>query len=77
MIPSILPPTVATTVKFLKKRYLKCIQVMKDVYIFLLRPVTVTLVIVEVVVVVMLVEVDICHKSPDIITPVIANNSLC
>ena len=68
MIPAIIPPTVVKTMKFMKKKVLKCIVVIKDAYIGQLIPYTLPLVIAEVIIVVMLVEVNIGHKRPDTLT---------
>ena len=48
--------------KFMKKKVLKCLRVIKNVDIGLLRPATLPLVIAEVIAVVRFVEVDLGHK---------------
>ena len=50
--------------KNFKKKVLKFLWVSKDVDIGLLRPATLSLVVVEYIVVVMLVEVGLGHKKP-------------
>ena len=47
MRPVILPPTVATTMEFWKNKVLKCLWLMKDVEMTLLRPSTLPLVITD------------------------------
>ena len=46
IIPAILPPTKSTVMKLLKKKVLKCLQVMKEVDIDILRPSNLSLLIV-------------------------------
>ena len=48
----------------MKNNVLKCLRVMEDVGIGLLRLVIFNLVIAEAIIVDMLLEVDICHKKP-------------
>ena len=45
MRPSIIPPTIVTILNFLKKKLLKCLQLMKDVGMGLLIPATLNIII--------------------------------
>ena len=65
---SIPPPTVVTTMEFLMKKLLKCLCVMEDVEIGLLRPATLPLTIAEVIILVKMIEVDLGHKRPSAIS---------
>ena len=62
--PSILPPTILTTILFKRMKVLKCLQLMEDVDIGLSRPSTLPLSIVEFIIVLMMLEADIGLKKP-------------
>ena len=61
---AILPSTILTAMVFQMMKVLKCIRVMSDVYIGLLRPATIHLTIEEFIIVVTMIEVDLGLKSP-------------
>ena len=67
MRPAILPPTIVTKMVFLMMKVFKCLWVMEDVEIGLLRKSTLPLSIVEFIIVVTMVEVNIGLKRPDTI----------
>ena len=64
MRPANIPLAVVTMMKIIMLKVFKCIWLMEDVYIGILRPFTIALIISEVIIVVMLVEVDIGHNIP-------------
>ena len=64
MRPDIIPPNVLNMIKFLKAKSLKCLRLIGDMDIGLLRPANIPLIIVEVVIIVVLVELDLGHKRP-------------
>ena len=58
----IIPPTVVTTIKFLNKKLLKCLRLIKDVEIGILIPAALPIVITEVIIVVILVDMHLGLK---------------
>ena len=62
VIPSILPPTIVTTLVFLTMKVLKCLWMIKYVDLGLLRPSTLPLEITDFIIVVTMVEVDLGLK---------------
>ena len=61
---AILPSTIVTAMVFQMMKVLKCVWVMSDVYIGLLRPATIHLTIDEFIIVVTMIEVDLGLKRP-------------
>ena len=70
-ILAIINSTIVTMMVFLMMKLLKCLRVMEDVDIGLLRPVTLHLVIAEFIIVVIMVEEDLSFLRPTTITLII------
>ena len=67
MRPSIIPPTIVTTIGFMITEVLKCLWVMEAVDIGILMPATVTLATPGFIVVVAIVEVYLGHERAETI----------
>ena len=72
----ILPPIVIKTMGFLMTKLFKCLCVVEDVYIGLLRPATLPLAIVEFIILVLMLKVELCLKRPAIFPLIIVEQQL-